>query len=136
MKRQLFKNVSVVVTPSGKVVDREGFLSAILAVSVGEVTGTPDKVTLSVKLEHADTKDGEFKEVPDTMLNPEQATVQGGIPDREIESGQELAIDIDLLGCKKFIKVTPTITFKGGTTPAAAGAGYAMVLGDPSESPV
>ena len=45
-------------------------------------------------------------------------------------------MDLDLLGCKRFIKITPSVTFEGGTSPAASGAVYALALGDPAVSPV
>lgn len=136
MKRTLFKTVSLIPAPGGKVIDREGFLSAVLAVSIGEITGNPTAAVLSVKVEHADEADGEFEAVPDTMLNPEQATLEGGIPDRKIAGGEELSMDLDLLGCKQFIKVTPSITFEGGTSPEASEAAYAVALGDSVKNPV
>lgn len=133
MKRELFKNIEVTVSPEGKAIDRQGFLSAVLAVSVGEITGKPDKAVLSVKLEHGDSADGAFTEVTDTMLDPERASEDGKIPDREVESGSRGELQMDLLGCKQYIKVTPVISFEGGTSPAAAAA-YALVLGDPASS--
>lgn len=136
MKRALFKTVSLIPGPEGKAINREGFLSAVLAVSVGQITGSPTEAVLSVKIEHADQADGEFKAVPDTMLNPEQATKEGGIPDREITGGEELSLDLDLLGCKQFIKITPSITFKGGTSPAVSKVAYALALGDSVKNPV
>ena len=107
MKRELLKEIAVKLSPSGRAIDREGFLSAVLAVSVGSITGDPDSATLAVTLTHADTSDGDFTPVPDTMM-----------------------------GCKRFIKVTPAITFTGGTTPKADTAAYALILGDPVSSPV
>ena len=47
MKRNLFDNVAVVIGAE-KAVDREGFLSAVFAVSVGTITGTPTADKLSV----------------------------------------------------------------------------------------
>ena len=42
---------------------------------------------------------------------------------------------IDLTGCKRFVKITGTVSFTGGTTPAAT-ATYALALGDPAQEPV
>ncbi len=36
---------------------------------------------------------------------------------------------IDLIACKRYVKVTATPAFTGGTSPAAT-ASYALVLGD------
>ena len=62
MRRALFDTVSVVIG-SGKVVDREGFLSAVYAASIGSITGSPTAAKLTVKVEHCDTKDGTFEVV-------------------------------------------------------------------------
>ena len=130
MKRELFKTILVTVSPEGKAIDRQGFFFVVLAVSVGEITGEPEKCLLSIELEHGDSADGPFTDVKDTMLDPERASEKGGIPDREVENGSRGEIQIDLLGCKPYIKVTPSISFEGGTNPAATAA-YALVLGDP-----
>ena len=37
--------------------------------------------------------------------------------------------------CKRFVKITGTVSFTGGTTPAAT-ATYALALGDPAQEPV
>ena len=49
--------------------------------------------------------------------------------------GSEAQIGIDLTGCKRFVKITGTVSFTGGTTPAAT-ATYALALGDPAQEPV
>ena len=136
MKRELFDNVTVVVGASGTVVDREGFLSAIFAASVGEITGSPTSTELSVKVEHCDTADGTFERVDDTMLDPEHVTSGGILKDAAVESKDTLQMNLDLVGCKRYIKVTSDITFAGGTSPEASDAVYALILGDPAGSPV
>ena len=50
-------------------------------------------------------------------------------------TGSEAQIGIDLTGCKRFVKITGTVSFTGGTTPAAT-ATYALALGDPAQEPV
>ena len=40
-----------------------------------------------------------------------------------------------MTGCKRFVKITGTVSFTGGTTPAAT-ATYALALGDPAQEPV
>ena len=122
MRRALFDTVSVVIG-SGKVVDREGFLS-------------PTAAKLTVKVEHCDTKDGTFEVVPDSKLDPDTTTSDGILKEISVTSGEEIKMNLDLLGCKRYIKITPTISFTGGTSPAASGAAYALVLGDPALAPV
>ncbi len=136
MKRELLKEIAVKLSPSGRAIDREGFLSAVLAVSVGSITGDPDSATLTVTLTHADAADGDFVPVPDAMIDPERRSWEGGIQKIVVSDQEELCLGMDLLGCKRFIKVSHAITFTGGTTPKADAAAYALVLGDPVSSPV
>jgi len=55
----------------------------------------------------------------------------------KLDELKEFAEDngIDLTGCKRFVKITGTVSFTGGTTPAAT-ATYALALGDPAQEPV
>lgn len=43
MKRELLENVKVQPYTSGDAIDREGYLSAVLGVSLGAATGTPHR---------------------------------------------------------------------------------------------
>lgn len=134
MKRELFKNISAQVLTDGEVIDRHGYLSAVLAVSVSEITGDPTNTTLSLKLEHSDTAEGTFEPVSDTMLNPEQAS-ENQFPDMEVSGEEKASINIDLLGCKRYIKITPSLKHEGGESPAGS-VTCALVLGDPNVSSV
>ena len=136
MKRELFDNVMVIANASRAVIDREGYLSAVFAADVGSFTGEPTGATLSIKVEHCDTDSGSFVAVPDTKLDPEHTSVEGKLPDIAVADGDAVQVNIDLLGCKRYIKITPTISFEGGTSPSAGSATYALVLGDPAEAPV
>ena len=136
MKRELFDNVMVIVNASGEVIDREGFLSAVFAADIGSFTGEPTGATLLVKVEHCDTDSGSFEAVPDTKLDPEHTSKDGVLPAIPVADGEAVQVNIDLLGCKRYIKITPTISFEGGTSPAAGSAAYSLVLGDPAEAPV
>ena len=136
MKRELFHNVQVIVNASGTVVDREGFLSAVFAADVGSFTGSPTGASLAIKVEHCDTASGSFEAVPDTKLDPEGTSANGALPVIAVNDGDSVQANIGLLGCKRYIKITPTINFEGGTSPAADSAAYALVLGDPAVMPV
>ena len=136
MKRELFDNVMGIANASGAAIDREGYLSAVFAADVGSFTGEPTGATLSIKVEHCDTDSGSFVAVPDTKLDPEHTSVEGKLPDIAVADGDAVQVNIDLLGCKRYIKITPTISFEGGTSPSAGSATYALVLGDPAEAPV
>lgn len=116
MKRELFENVKVIPGGTDVVIDRTGFLSAVFGANV-TTTGT-----LKVKLEHADAEDGEFAGVDDPY-----AGVDGPLKEMEAAAGSMVNIDIDLLGCKNFVKITVE-----GTAEATC----AVVLGDPAVAPV
>lgn len=136
MKRELFDNVLVIPGASGTAIDREGFLSAIFSADVGTFTGDPTGASLSIKVEHCDEESGSYVTVPDTKLDPEHTAADGMLPTVAVADGDSVQFNIDLLGCKRYIKITPTITFEGGTSPEAGSAAYALALGDPMEAPV
>lgn len=118
MKRQLIQSNKIIPCTSGEAIDREGFLSAIFAAKIG-------KGTLSaIAITHCDTADGTFEDVPDPMV-----IVKNG-PTGDIKEGEIANFDIDLVGCKRFIKITASLT---GTDAAAT---YAVALGDSVEAPV
>ena len=136
MKRELFDNVMVIVNASGEVIDREGFLSAVFAADVGSFTGEPTGATLSVKVEHCDTDSGSFETVPDTKLDPEHTSKDGVLPAIPVADGEAVQVNIDLLGCKRYIKITPTISFEGGPSPESRRAPYCLGQSDDAEAPV
>ena len=106
MKRELLENVKVQPYTSGDAIDREGYLSAVLGVSLGAATGTPTGITVKVTFTEADP------------------------------AGSELHnIDIDLVGCKQFIKATVAVECTGGTSPSCT-ATCAIALGDKNVQPV
>lgn len=114
MKRELLENTKVFPYTGGAIIDRQNFLSAI----VGAKATAAGKVTIAVT--HCDTEDGEFVAVSDAYLtlgNPASVSVA---------AGDVVNIDIDLVGCKRFIKIATS----------GATATYAAVLGDAIISPV
>ena len=62
MKRALFETVAVLPLVSGSVVQRTGYESAVLALTVAQ------NATATVKVEHCDTQDGTFEAVGDSRL--------------------------------------------------------------------
>lgn len=118
MKRELVQNIKVTPYTSGEAIDREGFLSAIFAAKVT----AGEKVKIAVT--HSDTSDGTFEAVPDDFI------VIGKSDEAEVTAPATVNFDLDLLGCKQYIKVTATLTGTG------AAATYAVALGDPANMPV
>ena len=121
MKRALFDTVTVLPFASGSVFDRMGYESAVLAVTVA----AGGKAT--VKAEHCDTADGTFAAIPDTRLfidNPRD-TAGNAVIANESEAEAVANLDIDLIGCKQFVKITVT-----------DGTAGALALGDATDHPV
>ena len=69
MKRELLQNVKVMPYTSGDVLDRSGFLSAVLGIKVSSITGNPNTCKVVLKIEHGDSEAGDFAPVTDEM-NP------------------------------------------------------------------
>lgn len=119
MKRELFNNVKVIPGGTAAAIDRSGFLSAVLAASV---TSATEGQTLAITITHCDTQDGDFVEVEDSHIG-----IDGTLRETAVKTDELINMDIDLLGCKQFIKITPA---------TEATVVYAVVLGDPAQAPV
>lgn len=117
MKRELIENVKVQPYTSAAVIDRAGFLSAIFAAK------TSAAGTVTIALSHCDTSDGAFTDVDDDFAIRGDNGVTAA-------SGDLVNIDLDLVGCKRFIKITVS------SASGAATATYALALGDPAVAPV
>ena len=122
MKRELLDNVKVAPYTSGAAIDRQNFLSAILAATV-TVAGV-----LTLTITHSDDN-AAFEPITDTRISPETGTITGGVINLNVEAGEIVNVDLDLLGCKQYVKVTVSGA-------AAAGATFAYALGDPADAPV
>ena len=126
MKRNLIQNVKAIPYTSGEVIDRTGFLSAVVAVSALAAGNVKLAVT------HADASDGTFEAVTDERL------VMGGTDEaKDLKTGDIANFDLDLLGCKNFIKVTLSgDAAASGSGDSAKTAACAVVLGDHHTQPV
>lgn len=112
MKRNLFQNIKALPYAAGGTVDRAGCLSAVLAVKASAAG------TLAVAVTHADTADGTFEAVPDERL------IVSGCG--AVEADEVAQVSIDLVGCKRYIQITPS----------GVEGDCALVLGDAAEMPV
>ena len=117
MKKKLIDSCRVRPYTSGAAIDRQNFGSAVLGLKVAAATGSPTAAALKQALIGG-------------LLDADGAVTMD-IP----VAGGEAQIGIDLTGCKRFVKITGTVSFTGGTTPAAT-ATYALALGDPAQEPV
>lgn len=137
MKRELLENVKVQPYTSGYAIDREGYLSAVLGVSLSAATGTPTNYTVKVTFTECDTEGGSYTPVADKLVVPGKTTDDTGAVTIEADpAGSELHnIDIDLVGCKQFIKATVAVECTDGTSPSCT-ATCAIALGDKNVQPV
>ena len=116
MKRALFDTVTVLPFASGNVVDRTGYESAVLAVTV-EASQTAT----------ADSTAGPYEPVKDSRIFVDNPVNEDGeaVIENEAEAQAVANLDIDLIGCKSCVKITAT----NGTIGALA-------LGDATNCPV
>lgn len=122
MKRNLLQNVKVQPYTPGDVINRKGLLSAIVAATIATAGA------LTITITHSD--DGtEFVPVTDKMVFPEAPTANGAFTTEVLEKDDVVNVDVDLLGLKEFVKITASGT-------AAAGATFAIALGDSDSQPV
>lgn len=137
MKRELIQNVKVTPYTSETAIDRDGFLSAVLGVLVGTPTGTPTGMAVKITVTECDTETGSYTPATDKLVPLDKALDETGAfsVDTDAAGGELLNIDLDLVGCKQFIKAKVEVVCTGGTTPSCS-ATAALALGDAAEMPV
>ena len=120
MKRALFDTVTVLPFASGNVVDRTGYESAVLAVTVEA------SQTATIKVETADSTAGPYEPVKDGRIFVDNPVNEDGeaVIENEAEAQAVANLDIDLIGCKSCVKIT-----------AANGTIGALALGDATNCP-
>lgn len=104
MKRALFDTVTVLPFASGNVVDRTGYESAVLAVTVEA------SQTATIKVETADSTAGPYEPVKDSRIFVDNPVNEDGeaVIENEAEAQAVANLDIDLIGCKSCVKITAT----------------------------
>lgn len=106
----------------GAAIDRMGFDSCKLAACAGAASGTPTAQSYDAKLqESADGSTG-WTDITDAAVTQIDA-----------DDTQE-HVDVDLTGCKQYIRVYGVVAFTGGTTPALPVAAV-VELGGPHKRP-
>ena len=115
------RDEGVLIFASGNVVDRTGYESAVLAVTVEA------SQTATIKVETADSTAGPYEPVKDSRIFVDNPVNEDGeaVIENEAEAQAVANLDIDLIGCKSCVKITAT----NGTIGALA-------LGDATNCPV
>lgn len=136
MKRELLQNVKVTPYTSEDVIDREGFLSAVLGVLVGKPTGTPTGIKVKVTFTESDEESGSYTPIADKKLVIDH-TIDEGVLELETDAaGSQLVnIDLDMVGCKRYVKAKVEMVCTGDSSPSCT-ATCAFVLGDPEQMPI
>ena len=120
MKRALIQSVKVTPYTSEEAINREGFLSAILAVKVGSPSGTHTGLAVKLTITEGNA--------------PLDAA--GAISvSTDAKGGELVNFDLDLVGLKQYVKVKVEMVCTGGSSPSCT-ATAALALGDASEVPV
>ncbi len=99
---------------NGTIVDTMGFGSAVLSFQAGQVSGTPDSISIAVKLQEGDQADGsDMADARDHAGN----VIGGTTADHSV-----ILARIEGLGLnrKRYLRVVETTTFSGGSSPAVA----------------
>ena len=138
MKRELLNNTVIkplvlpTVTPlsagttSGLWIDRANFISAVVGLATGAVTGAPSAQSVTVTLKTSNDSDGtgavDLKDMEGNAVTL-ALTTGSAVIDK----------DVDLLGAKKYIGVSVVTAFTGGTTPAVP-VNLFVALGDPQDT--
>ncbi len=105
-------------------IDTIGYNSALVEVETGAATGTPDSYSVACKVTECDTSGGSYADV-------------AGATAALAADGKHAQIRVEGLGTsrKRFLKISLTPAFVGGTTPKAL-VGATALLGRAFKEPV
>jgi hypothetical protein len=107
-------------------ISRAGFLSAIIALAVGEASGSPTAQSVKVTVKSADDNSGTGAENLED-INGDDIVIE------LTEDSVNSYADVDLTGAKEYIGLSVVTAFTAGTTPAIPVNVFA-VLGDPADT--
>lgn len=132
MKRMLFEGLQLLPYNSDMVVDRLGALSSVLA-----VTGNTAATEVTVTLTHCETEDGTFTPALDTRLfllntqleHDSEGKITKAFVKATLAPGGVLNFDIDLLACRRYVKIKVECT-------ESATVSCALALGDFPTEPI
>ena len=105
-------------------IDTSGYNSALVEVETGAATGTPDSYSVACKVTECDTSGGDYADV-------------AGATAALAADGKHAQIRVEGLGTsrKRYLKISLTPAFVGGTTPKAL-IGATALLGRAFKEPV
>jgi len=107
---------------NGPAIDRLGYGSCELVVATGAATGTPTTTSVTSKLQHSDDGSTSWTDLTDGAGPTVAAASSIG------------SVGVDLAGAKRFVRVSRTVAFTGGTTPTV-GVASTVILGGADKLP-
>jgi len=110
-------------TASGTVLSRAGYGSATFTFLTGAASGSPTAISVACKVQTGDAANGS-----------DMADISGATATITAEN-TAAEINVDLSGCKKYVRAYLTVTLTGGTSPTILVAATAA-LGDAEYKPV
>lgn len=134
MKRELIQNVKVTPYTSEDAIYRDGFLSAVLGVLVGTPTGSPTGLAVKLTVTECDTVSGSYTPAADKLIPVNKALDADGSISLDAAGGALVNFDLDLVGCKQFIKIKIEVVCTGGSS-ASCTATAALAVGDKAYTP-
>lgn len=119
MKRSLIENVRLIPYVSGGEIDRYNFITALLGINASIVNGTATEQKLSLAITECDTSGGEFTAVNDgaALING-QSVFKADVS--AVNPSFNAQVLIDLVGLKRYIKITGTVSQTGNGNGSAA----------------
>ena len=99
--------VRVAGNVNGVIVDRIGFLDAVVHLGLGVVAGAPSVQGVALKLQTGAVVDGS-----------DMADVTGATITALTADSLQSELDVDLSGYKRYVRAVVTTTFTGGTAPS------------------
>lgn len=110
---------------AGNIIDTLGFESCVFTMLYGANTGSATAIADAVKIEEGDASD--LSDAADVT----GATLAVADP----AAGDEAELNMDLRSRKRYLRLSSTVTFTGGSTPAIDKAA-SVVLGQANVKPV
>jgi hypothetical protein len=114
-------------TVTSVAIDRAGYLSGAVVYHAGICPSVPTGFTVALAVTHCDTSGG-------TYTNFATIATFGAADDLSAASTIKY-FDVNLRGAKRYIKITETFDFTGGSSPSQLGS-VSVVLGDAKSEPV
>lgn len=103
-----------------------GFVSGQLIATVGATTGTPTAASVALSLKHCATSGGSY-----TVFTPNETGTASTLTLATTDTVR--ALNIDLRGAERYLKISATPTFTGGSSPTTLVA--AQLVGVNSTTP-